>query len=109
MVNPGRYRVPWRDLRSSAPPPPSCPHGEGDEHGACKREPGDGVLQVIVLEMHVERSRTRNAVLGRGLLEVDIERRNRAPAQRARDRHVIAYEPQPLVAVLRWSQPAGRL
>src|SRR3954451_14505710 len=76
---------------------PAPPHAEGDDDRKCQREPGDGVLQVIVLEMHGERAGFWNAALGRGRLQIEIERRNGlaglAPAQRARHRKMIAGEP----------------
>src|SRR6478609_1809471 len=75
------------------------PHTEGDDNRKRQRKPGDGVLQVIVLEMHGERAGFWNAALGRGRFEVDIERRDSlaglAPAQRASHREMIAGEPQP--------------
>src|SRR6185312_14537450 len=55
---------------------PAPPDAEGDDDRKRQREPGDGVLQVIVLEMHGERAGFGNAALGRGRFEIEIERRD---------------------------------
>src|SRR5215831_2799281 len=81
-----------------APPSPP-PHGKGDSDRSCKREPGDGVLHVIVTQMHVERAGFRNAVLRHRRLQIDVEwgdlRAPLAPAEPARDGEMIAGEPEP--------------
>jgi hypothetical protein len=38
---------------ASSPPPPARPHPERDDHRTRQDEPGNGVLQVMVLEMHL--------------------------------------------------------
>src|SRR5436305_970269 len=43
---------------------PPRPDQKSDEHHRRQPEPGDGVLQVIVLEMNVQRSGFRNAGFG---------------------------------------------
>src|SRR2546430_11274981 len=66
------------------------PDAEGDDDRKRQRKPGDGVLQVIVLETHGERAGFSNAALVRWRCPIDIERRHGlaalAPAQRARHR-----------------------
>src|SRR5688572_24463123 len=90
---------------------PTPPHAEGDHDRRRQREPGDGILQMIVLEMHGERAGFWNATLGCGRFQVDIERRDGlavfAPAQRAGHRYMIAGEPESLCHALRRRQRAG--
>ena len=62
-------------------------------------------MQVIVLEMDFERAGFRNAARRHRLLQVDIERRDRAaipaPTERPRYRKMIPGEPQPLGEIFR--------
>src|ERR1051325_10207427 len=110
---PATSPVEYGDCRNSGAALPAPPHAEGDDDRKCQREPGDGVLQVIVLEMHGERAGLWNAALGRGRFEIDVERRDGlaglAPAQRARHRKMIAGEPEPFGGALRRRQRAGAL
>ena len=72
--------------RVALPPPLRAhPHRERDHHRNRQRKPGDGVLQVIVLEMNPQRTGLRNAAFGQRLLQIDVKRRDRlaviAPAE----------------------------
>src|SRR4029453_12403919 len=71
-ASPGEYGD-----RASGAALPAPPHTEGDDDRKGQREPGDGVLQVIVLEMHGERAGFWNSAFGRGRFQIDIERRDR--------------------------------
>src|SRR6186997_3107685 len=108
---PATSPVEYGNGRNSPTALPAPPHPEGDDDRKCQRKPGNGVLQVIVLEMHGERAGLWNAALGRGRFQIDIERRHGltglAPAQRARHRKMIAGEPDPFGRVLRRRERAG--
>src|SRR5947208_11909901 len=75
------------------------PDAEGDDDRKRQREPRDGVLQVIVLEMHGERAGFWNAAFGRGRFQIDIERRDGLaaldPAEHTGHGEMIAGEPEP--------------
>src|SRR5271168_3717630 len=79
------------------------PDEKGNHNRARESEPGDGVLQVVVLEMHLQRTGFRNAVRRRRLFEVDVEWRNRfaasAPTERVSHRQMVACEPEPLLDI----------
>jgi hypothetical protein len=60
----------------SSPPLPSPPHPECDHHRARERKPGDGILQVVVLEVNFERPGFRDAAVGHRAFQIDVERRN---------------------------------
>src|SRR5260370_27637540 len=85
------------------------PHGERDHDRAGQCKPGDGILQVIVLQMDVKRAGFWGAALGHRLLQVDIERRDFTPAERVRHREMIASEPQPFCEIFRPPQHARAL
>src|SRR5215213_126347 len=55
---------------------PAPPHAERDDDRKRQREPGNGVLQVIVLETHGERAWLGDPALGRRRFQIDIERRD---------------------------------
>src|SRR5258708_40158936 len=97
--------VEYGDGRNLGAALPAPPHAERDDDRERQREPGDGVLQVIVLEMHGERAGLWNAALWRGCFQIDIERRDGldalAPAQCARHRAMVAGQPEPLCHSLR--------
>src|SRR4051812_30018910 len=82
------------------------PQGKRDQHYAGQTEPSDGVLQVIVLEMHVERAGFWDAAFRHRGLQVDVERRDLAPAQRLRHCKMVAHEPQPRSGIWRGRQYA---
>src|SRR4030095_16880270 len=107
QASPGEYG----DGRDLSPALSAPPHAEGDDDRTRQREPRNGVLQVIVLEMHGERAGFWNAALGRRRFQIDIERRDGlaalAPAQRARHRKMMAGEPEPFGHALRRRQRAG--
>src|SRR4051794_11680125 len=90
-----RARRAFARLRFARPVLTSRPHGERDQHYTGQTEPRDRILQVIVLEMHVERTGLWDAAFRHGGFEVDVERRDLAPAQRFRHRKMVAHEPQP--------------
>src|SRR5579859_8086649 len=83
-------------VERSGSPLPEKPHPECDQQRPGQHEPGDGVLQVIVLEMDLKRAGFRNAVWRHRLLQIDVERCDLTPAERPRHGEMIAGEPQPL-------------
>src|ERR1700680_3349985 len=96
-----------RNRVESASPLPAQPYPERDHHRTRQPKPGDGVLQVIVLEMNLERAGFWHAAGGHGGFQIDVERRDRAPAQRAPHGQMIPSEPQPFCEIFRWRQRAG--
>src|ERR1700760_3164358 len=87
-----RFRTRLKNLGRAPLRPP--PHREGDHHGAGEAEPGDGVLHMVVLEMHFERAGFWDAAIGHRRFEIDIERRHLAtPAERPGHRLVVSGEP----------------
>src|SRR4030088_3147052 len=83
---------------------PVQPYPERDRHRTRQAKPGDGVLQVIVLEMDLQRAGFWDAACGHRLLEIDIKRRDLTPAERAGHGEMIAGEPQPFRHVFRRRQ-----
>ena len=83
-------------LGSTLRPPP---HAERDHEGDRERKPGDGVLQMVVLEMDGERAGLRDAAIRRRCFQIDVERGDAltafVSAKRARHREMIAREPEP--------------
>src|SRR3569832_1664897 len=76
---------------------PSPPDKNRDRHRARERKPCDGVLQVIVLEVDVERTGFCRDSRRYRPFQIDVEWRYRlaaiAPAEPLRHRKVIAHEP----------------
>src|SRR5882724_11133989 len=101
---PATSPVEYGDGQNSCAALPAPPHTEGDDDRKRQREPGDGVLQVIVLEMHGERAGFWNAALGRGRFQIDIERRDGLaaldPAEHTGHGEMIAGEPEPFCHAL---------
>ena len=73
-ASPEEYGVP-----NSGSPPAAPPDAERDDDRERQREPGDGVLQVVVLQMDVERARFRDAAGRHRRFQIDVERRDALP------------------------------
>src|SRR6516165_12276472 len=73
----------------------SCPQPEPKRNGHHRgeAEPGDGVLQVVIRQLHFERAGARKSAGWLRTFKVDVERRNLAPVLGRGDRPVIAREP----------------
>ena len=84
----GSHRIQFTpDLMPSAtqrlprPPLPAQPDRERDHHRGRQREPGDGILQVVVLEMNLERPGFGMPLAGYRRFQIDIERRDLVPSR----------------------------
>src|ERR1700751_1421315 len=76
------------------------PEPESPGHRQGKTEPGDCVLQVVVVEMDLKRAGFRHAAWRCRRFEIDIKRRDRAPAERLCHAVGIANKPKPLCGIL---------